>query len=292
MTDVFLGWLSTSTVLLSSVALASDPPLKFKVLRQTDGVRLYGNGVDFVQEIDLGSGASLQLFDDRSIVDWAENQADDYDHFPQYDTGVSVRVESQPLQQHWERLVERWNDRAFSVFNGQFFGSSPLQLAFPVKANGTIYTGGYAGDGEYPDRKVMLAIEGEAQILPFPEVGYPDNPLFSTVPDLIVGLDELADKGIKRNVGRTFVGVLDRDGNGTTETLFVLTSPRSTQLRASRTLRAFGASDVMMLDGGGSTQLIVGGVEFVRSSDKMRRDIPHSIGVILPEGKLLQDESH
>ncbi|WP_017662254.1 phosphodiester glycosidase family protein [Baaleninema simplex] len=285
MTGVFLGRLSVSTTLfLASVGLSSDPPLKFKGLQQPEGVRLYGNGVDVVQEIDLSAGVSLQLFDDRAIAPGEASQADDYGNFPQYDTGVSVRVRAQPLRQHWHNLVEDWGDRAFSVFNGQFFGSSPLQLAFPVKANGTIYSGGYAGEGEYAGEKVLLAISGdEAQILPFPEVGFPENPLFSPVPDLIVGLNEWADKGIKRNVGRTFVGVGDRDGNGTNETLWVLTSPRSTQLRASRVLQAFGASAVMMLDGGGSTQLMVRGVEFVRSSDKSRREIPHAIGVILPE---------
>ncbi|MGC9506143.1 phosphodiester glycosidase family protein [Baaleninema sp.] len=285
MTGVFLSGLSASaTLLLASVALPSDPPLKFKVLQQPQGVRLYGNGVDVVQEIDLSAGVSLQLFDDRSIALGEAHQPDDYGNLPQYDTGVSLRVRAQPLRQHWQHLVEDWGDRAFSVVNGQFFGSSPLQLAFPVKANGTIYSGGYAGEGEYAGEKVLLAISGdEAQILPFPEVGFPENPLFSPIPDLIVGLDELADKGVKRNVGRTFVGVGDRDGNGTTETLWVFASPRSTQLRASRVLRAFGASAVMMLDGGGSTQLMVRGVEFVRSSDKVRRDIPHAIGVVLPE---------
>lgn len=296
MTAQFWGTLSTAVAVLGTLALPSDPPYKFKVLRDEPGVRLYGNGTDFVQELDLAAGVSVQLFDDRHVTDWGENTADESGNLPQYDTGVSVRVEPQSIQTHWQDLQERWGDRAFSVTNGQFFGSSPLQLAFPLKADGIIYSGGYAGASEYPHEKMMLAIETaaaceagycttpQAQILPFPEVGYPDNPLFSPIQDLIVGLQELADKGIKRNVGRTFAGVGDRNGDGTPETLWLFVSPQSTQLRASRTLRALGAEAVMMLDGGGSTQLVVQGIEWVRSSDETRRTIPQAIGVVLPEG--------
>jgi len=39
----------------------------------------------------------------------------------------------------------------------------------------------------------------------------------------------------------------------------------------------------MMLDGGGSTQLIIKGIDFVSSSDATPRTIPQAIGVF--EGK-------
>ncbi|KPQ35491.1 MAG: putative periplasmic protein (DUF2233) [Phormidium sp. OSCR] len=274
--------LTLSGTLLATTPLSTDPPYKFKVIRQEAGVRLYGNGIDWVQELDLSAGVSLQLFDPRHVQDWGEG-ADDSGNSPQYDTGVSVAIEPQPIQVHWQDLEERWGDRAFSVTNGQFFGSEPVQLAFPLKAEGIIYSGGYAGLGEYPGEKQMLIIQGQqAQILPFPEVGYPENPLFSPIPNLLVGLDEWADKGIKRAVGRTFVGVGDRNQDGISETLWIFNSPEATQLRASRVLRALGADGVMMLDGGGSTQLWVQGVERLSSSDSSPRAIPHSLGVILP----------
>ncbi|WP_159784766.1 phosphodiester glycosidase family protein [Sodalinema gerasimenkoae] len=271
-----------TTTLLATVSLSTDPPYKFKVIRQEPGLRLYGNGVDWVQELDLSAGVSLQLFDPRHVQDWGEG-ADDLGNLPQYDTGVSVSIDPQPIQVHWQDLEERWGDRAFSVTNGQFFGSQPLQLAFPLKADGIIYSGGYAGLGEYPGEKKMLMIQGQqAQILPFPEVGYPENPLFSPIPNLLVGLDEWADKGIKRAVGRTFIGVGDRNQDGTSETLWIFNSPAATQLRAARVLRALGAQEIMMLDGGGSTQLVVQGIERLRSRDRTPRAIPHSLGVILP----------
>ncbi|NMG61203.1 hypothetical protein E1H12_22495, partial [Geitlerinema sp. P-1104] len=268
-----------TTTLLATVSLSTDPPYKFKVIRQEPGLRLYGNGVDWVQELDLSAGVSLQLFDPRHVQDWGEG-ADDLGNYPQYDTGVSVAIDPQPIQVHWQDLEEHWGDRAFSVTNGQFFGSRPLQLAFPLKADGIIYSGGYAGLGEYPGEKQMLIIQGQqAWILPFPEVGYPENPLFSPIPNLLVGLDEWADKGIKRAVGRTFIGVGDRNQDGTSEILWIFNSPAATQLRAARVLRALGAQAVMMLDGGGSTQLVVQGVERLRSRDRTPRAIPHSLGV-------------
>jgi hypothetical protein len=277
----FIALALTGTV-LATTPLSTDPPYKFKVVRQEAGVRLYGNGVDWVQELDLTAGVSLQLFDPRHVQDWGQG-ADESGNVPQYDTGVSVSIEPQPIQVHWQDLEERWGDRAFSVTNGQFFGSQPLQLAFPLKADGIIYSGGYAGLGEYPGEKQMLMIQGQqAQILPFPEVGYPENPLFSPIPNLLVGLDEWADKGIKRAVGRTFIGVGDRNQDGISETLWIFNSSAATQLRAARVLRALGADGVMMLDGGGSTQLVVQGVDRLRSSDRSPRAIPHSLGVILP----------
>lgn len=285
------GW-TFALLGLTAIAARSEPDTapfapksqKFKVLRRFPGLRLYSNGTDVVQELNLAAGVSVQLFDDRHVTDWGRGEADEFGNLPQYDTGVSVRIEPQSIQQHWRDLRDRWGDRAFSVTNGQFFGSSPLQLAFPLKADGVIYSGGYAGASEYPGEKRLLAISaGEARILPFPEVGYPDNPLFSPIPNLIVGLAELADKGIRRAVGRTFAGVGDRDRDGTPETLWLLTTPRATQHRAAYTLRSLGAEAVMMLDGGGSSQLVVRGWEFVRSSDEAGRFIPQAIGVVLPE---------
>ena len=161
-----------------------------------------------------------------------------------------------------------------------FFGSQPLQLAFPLKADGIIYSGGYAGLGEYPGEKKMLIIQGQqAQILPFPEVGYPENPLFSEIPNLLVGLDEWADKGIKRAVGRTFVGVGDRNQDGTSEILWIFNSPAATQLRAARVLRALGAQrgdDVRW--GRFDTISRPGSRTPAIARDRTPRAIPHSLG--------------
>jgi exopolysaccharide biosynthesis protein len=65
--------------------------------------------------------------------------------------------------------------------------------------------------------------------------------------------------------------------------IFILTSPGKTQGDAAKILKAFGAEKVMMLDGGGSTQLIIKGIDFVSSSDPTPRTIPQAIGVF--EGK-------
>ncbi|MGB3191768.1 MAG: phosphodiester glycosidase family protein [Limnoraphis sp.] len=72
----------------------------------------------------------------------------------------------------------------------------------------------------------------------------------------------------------TFMGVADF------HLIFILTSPGKTQGDAAQLLKDFGAKKVMMLDGGGSTQLIVSGRELVSSSDATPRTIPQAIGVL------------
>jgi exopolysaccharide biosynthesis protein len=62
----------------------------------------------------------------------------------------------------------------------------------------------------------------------------------------------------------------------------LLNSEGSTQANAAQILRDFGASEVMMLDGSESSQMIAEGVEYVASRDLgfAPRDIPQTIGVV------------
>jgi len=213
---------------------------------------------------------------------------------PAYETHRSPQLVAQSIGEHWSSLVAQVGDRAFAVLNGQFFGANPLQLAFPVKVDGEILSGGYAGRGEYDGEKWMLTIDGNhAAIARFPETGYPDNPLFSDVPNLIVGLDPCADKGVDEAVGRTFAGVDDRDGDGQAETVIFALSAAATQTEMLQILHQVGVDAVLMLDGGGSTQTIVLGEERIRSSDQDKRGqargIPHAIGIQAAASPLAQN---
>ena len=58
--------------------------------------------------------------------------------------------------------------------------------------------------------------------------------------------------------------------------VFIFNSKYTTQTDAADVLNEFGASKVLMLDGGGSTQLICDGQSLVTSS----RKVPQTIGVI------------
>ncbi len=98
----------------------------------------------------------------------------------------------------------------------------------------------------------------------------------SSAPDLIVGLAENANRRASRPTGRTFAGLADEDGDGRYETLLIFNSETATQPRAAAALRAFGAEDLLMLDGGGSTQLICQGRLYIASG----RPIPQTLAVV------------
>jgi exopolysaccharide biosynthesis protein len=81
-------------------------------------------------------------------------------------------------------------------------------------------------------------------------------------------------------VGRTFLGIADRTGDGRAETVLILVASHATQTDAILTLQRFGAISAVMLDGGGSTQAIALGQTYVTSSDQHPRAIPHAIGIL------------
>jgi hypothetical protein len=84
------------------------------------------------------------------------------------------------------------------------------------------------------------------------------------IPDVVGGLDPTADKSKNSNIGRTFVGVRDDNGDGHSETVVFFSSAYATQSWAVNILNGFGTGSKMMLDGGGSTGLIIGGTQYIK----------------------------
>ena len=70
--------------------------------------------------------------------------------------------------------------------------------------------------------------------------------------------------------------VKDKDGDGITETVLILSSKMASQDLMVEILDYFEAEDVLMLDGGNSTQLVIEGQTYINSS----RDIPASMVVL------------
>jgi hypothetical protein len=257
----------------------------FAISSEADAGRDPGNHDDqpiakattLIYRVDLSQGAQLDLAG-AIALDPSDTEAHPS---AAYDTQRDPHVPPRSLSDHWQAIRTAHPDRAFAAINGQFFGATPVRLAFPVKAGGEIISGGYAGSGEYDGEKMMLAIAGQtATIAPFPETGSPGNPLFSSIPDLIVGLHPCADKGRDRVVGRTLIGIADRDGNGLAETLLIVVASHATQADAILTLQRFGAIAAVMLDGGGSSQSLALGQIYLASSDRHPRAIPHAIGLL------------
>ena len=147
----------------------------------------------------------------------------------------------------------------------------PTRIAFSLKIDGVVLNEGW-GLAQFPGNKLMLELwPDHANISEFTR----DRLYHSTAPDVLGGLTERANKNAKKYVGRTFMGVDDRDVNGYFETLMIFNTLSARQVDASKVLRDFGASKVMMLDGGGSAQLICEGESYV-SSD---RYIPQALGI-------------
>ncbi|WP_049559360.1 phosphodiester glycosidase family protein [Limnoraphis robusta] len=252
-------------------------PAEFSLIQTVTGIKLYRNPKgDFIQVIDLSQGASIEVLLGEPV---GEGEAAAYG-------GKNPLFQRQTLQQFWLEFSETFGEKAFSVYNGQFFNlKNPSALAFPVQVKGKLITTGYAGNTEFPGEKVVLGLaENRADILPFSEDSNFQKDSFP-FDHAIVGIRE--DGGTKtvewyskdplKERPRTFMGVANFDH------IFILTSPGKTQGDAAKILKAFGAEKVMMLDGGGSTQLIIKGIDFVSSTDATPRTIPQAIGVF--EGK-------
>ncbi|GAB4283925.1 MAG: hypothetical protein Fur0025_14260 [Oscillatoriaceae cyanobacterium] len=244
--------------------LSSD----FERVSESGGAELYHKDGDYVQVIDLSKGATIQLRNGY-VTDPGSGKGAYGGNDP-----VLTR---QTLNEAWAEFSGA-NPKGFCLTNGQFFrndraSATATALAFPVKVKGTILTDGYAGDGEYPTEKMMLELwPDQATIKDF----NPTSFYSSKALEVIVGLKQDADKQVETITGRTFVGVKDSNGDGIRETVLIFNSAEATQPHAAEVLRYFGAGEVMMLDGGGSTQLICQGKTYIPSD----RTIPQTIGVV------------
>ncbi len=247
---------------------AGIPPGFYKIdsARSVDLYRKdYSNGSpDYVQVINLSQGAFLTLMHGEISE-------------PRLTKGVyggaDPRMTSLLIETYWQKVTNQEED-AFCIVNGLFFymPEYPTRLAFPLKVDGKLVTDGW-GINTYVGQQLILELwEGRADISELSS----DSLTKSSAPNLIGGLTEEANKRAKYAVGRTFVGIDDRDGDGDFETLLIFSTLSAKQTGAADTLRSFGADKVMMLDGGGSTQLLCKSGWHIRSD----RPIPQAIAII------------
>lgn len=247
----------------------TEIPAGFRLIDAALGVQLYrkdyANGSpDFVQVIDLSQGARLELLFGQITEPRPEKGAFG---------GPDPRMTSPALQIYWQQTLSQ-EPHAFCVTNGAFFymPEYPTRLAFPLKVDGQVITEGWGID-TYVDQKLILELwPDRAQIRELSEQAL----YTSDAPDILGGLTEDANKRAKYAVGRTFVGVDDRDDDGEQEIVLILNTQTAVQASAAAVLRDFGADQVMMLDGGGSTQLLCKSGWHIRSD----RPIPQALAVI------------
>jgi hypothetical protein len=279
---VLLGILALASATMASVGAGGLPeqlaqqvspgglviPPGFDKITAVYGAQLYrkeyARGTpDFVQVVDLSLGAEIELLHGP-----IKEQRQGHGAYG----GDDPRILSRSLQQYWKDFTST-QANPFCVVNGQFFymPESPTRLPFPLKVDGKIISDGFGKD-QFPGQKLMLELwPGRADITPLTK-----EALYgSTAPDIVAGLAEDARKAINKYVGRTFVGLVDRDRDARYETVLVFTTRTARQKDAAEVLRNFGAQKVMMLDGGGSTQMICLDKPYISSE----RLIPQALGI-------------
>jgi hypothetical protein len=170
------------------------------------------------------------------------------------------------------------------VTNGQFFymPESPTRLTLPLKTNGEVVTDGFGAD-QFVGKRLMLELwPDHADIRELNGAAL----YASAAPEILGGLTVDANRRAKQRVGRTFAGIDDRDGDGLYETVMLFNTRTALQTDADYVLRGFGADKVMMLDGGGSTQLMCQGEPIIASE----RLIPQAIAVFAGTEQVLAQE--
>ncbi|MDI6696386.1 MAG: phosphodiester glycosidase family protein [Anaerolineales bacterium] len=244
-------------------------PVGFQLLDSAPGIQLYkkdypNGSPDYVQVIDLSAGARLKLL--HGQITEPRPTRGSYG-------GPDPRMTSPALQTYWQQVLET-DAEAFCVTNGGFFymPEYPTRLAFPLKVDGQMITEGW-GIKTYIEQKLILELwPDRANIRPLSAESLYD----SEAPNILGGLTEDANKRAKYAVGRTFIGIADYDDHNGYETVLILNTQTALQSSAAAVLRDFGAEKVMMLDGGGSTQLLCKSGWHIRSD----RPIPQAIAAI------------
>lgn len=266
---VLLAWATGSFRSASAAPPTPAIPAGFRLVASADGVQLYrkeyAKGTpDFVQVIDLSLGAELKL-----LHGGVANPKPGKGMFG----GNNAQFYRQALQKYWDALSAK-NPQTFCVTNGQFFymPDDPGPISLPLKIDGKVITDGY-GSKDHPGEQLMLELwNNQADIR-----ALSGHALYtSSAPNILGGFTEEANKRAKQSVGRTFTGVADRDHNGSYETVLVFNTQTAVQEDAAEVLHSFGADKVMMLDGGGSTQLICKNTPYIQSD----RPVPQAIGIL------------
>lgn len=190
-------------------------------------------------------------------------------------TNLTGEVVNTPNGVRKKVINEFWRDatirntstkKARVVINGAFFSTNdnPTGIAFGLKVGGRIITYGYAIGKEYPGQIRVFSWNSKGGAI----TTYSKDIFNSGYSDVVGALDARADKAASRYLPRTFVGV-------NKNTIIFYSSNYARQVDAATILRNFGAGATAMLDGGGSTSIVIDGKPLIATN----RPIPHAIAI-------------
>ncbi|MCV3215778.1 phosphodiester glycosidase family protein [Plectonema radiosum NIES-515] len=256
--------LATTVIVITQIytAQALAIPNGFKLMMQETGLEVYkkdysnGNS-DYVTVVNLEKGTIRNLTGTAGGI-------------------PNAMVKRKLPSEFWQDAVKQNTStrKVIVVVNASFFSTNddPTGIAFGLKLGGSTISYGYAIAKEYPGQIRTFSFNPDQGIADIQSYG---KVTFDSMPEVVGALDAVANKSAFSYLPRTFVGVRDQDDNGTKETVIFYSSSYARQIDASNILSRFGASAIAMLDGGGSTFLIVNGKSLISTT----RKVPHAIAV-------------
>jgi Phosphodiester glycosidase len=235
-----------------SVAKNSPIPTGYQRILDSSGVRVFKNSdrADYITSIDLKQSTAINLTG-------------------KYTGAPDGKVSHRSMSEFWQDAVAKntSQQQAQVVINGAFFAQykQATGIAFGLKSAGTVISYGYGLD-EFPGLNKAIAWNNTTKQVKIADY---DRATFDRAefPEVVGALAETAGKRANRPLARTFIGVKD-------STILVFSSKAARQVDAVNALKSFGAKQVAMLDGGGSTGLVVNGQKLIDTGTS----VPHAIG--------------
>ncbi len=241
-------------------------PNGWSMIESETGINLFEKNNRYVQEIDLSEGAYITLKQGTNSIGNTNNP--------------SPAFRRKTLNWYWQNkasnTVAATNCQFFNL-DGDLTDEVDAFLSFPIKDNSTVISAGSHNNQE-SGNKLKFGIDITSQQAWIASYNYDGNN-YNTAsnnllsPLVIVGFHPTnVDKWKYFSTGRTMVGIKDSDGDGKKEKVYIITG-KGTQFTIKDILEDdFGCTDVMMLDGSGSSQMTFNGTEYFPSSDD--RTIP------------------
>jgi len=267
----FQIWAGVSDAQLTT---CGSPPASgsYRLIVWAPGAQLYEQdniAPDFVQVIRMDQGAKIKL------VHAGKAGVDPVLHELCLPDTLSQEFFRKSLDDFWIDQQSRY-DNLFSITNGTFFQdfAQPIPLSFGLKSENVVETYGFDPNGQY---RILKLFEDFAIIQDADECSIEGT----AAPDALVALKDDAG-GVPD--ARTFIGVCSSGGDGNSEVVLIYNSSLAYQYEARAALESFGATEIMMLDGGGSTQMKCDNYSYVESdecnSSNGCRTIPQALVVL------------
>lgn len=243
---------------------------KFKLIDSAVGVKIYQSGRDFIVLADLSKGAQLDLVA-GDVINTGRKSV-----YGGPDPDFKRMSPQQALDK--ERKV---HPNAMCVVNAEFFANFPRStapIAFPYKEDGKLISEGFATTDKHVGKRLTLEIGNSyAKIVPFDNKKIDD---FRNIKesDAVVSLSPSVniDGSANKQVGRTYLGLAHTDSSGNSSEVILFISSGSTQAHAEAALKKFGATSIMMFDGGNSSQFLCNNHHYVETT----RTIPQYLSII------------